>query len=64
MCKGVIAFTFFTNLKRVTSEINPLVEVIDETYYEDDWAILPYADLHKKNSIESINAKHLFTHVR
>ena len=56
--------TFFTNLKRVTSEINPLVEVIDETYYEDDWAILPYADLHKKNSIESINAKHLFTHVR
>ncbi len=57
-------FTFFTNLKRVTSEINPLVEVIDETYYEDDWAILPYADLHKKNSIESINAKHLFTHVR
>ncbi len=57
-------FTFFTNLKRVTSEINPLVEVIDETYYEGDWAILPYADLHKKNSIESINAKHLFTHVR
>ena len=57
-------FTFFTNLKRVTGEINPLVEVIDETYYEDDWAILPYADLHKKNSIESINAKHLFTHVR
>ena len=60
----MIAFTFFTNLKRVTSEINPLVEVIDETYYEDDLAILPYADLHKKLSIESINAKHLFTHVR
>ena len=56
--------TFFDNLKRVTNELNPLVEVITETYYEDDWAILPYADLHKKNSIESINAKHLFTHVR
>ena len=56
--------TFFTNLKRVTSEINPLVEVIDETYYEDNWAILPYADLHKKKSIEDINAEYLFTHVR
>ena len=56
--------TFFTNLKRVTNEINPLVEVITETYYEDNWAILPYADLHKKKSIEMINAEHLFTHVR
>ena len=56
--------TFFTNLKRVTNEINPLVEVITETYYEDDWAILPYADLHKKKSIEKIDAAYLFTHVR
>jgi len=31
--------TFFTNLKKATTSINPLVEVIDETYYEDDWAI-------------------------
>ena len=38
--------TFFDNLKRVTNELNPLVEVITETYYEDDWAILPYGDLH------------------
>ena len=56
--------TFFDNLIRVTNELNPLVEVITETYYEDDWAILPYADLHKKKSIESIDAKYLFTHVR
>ena len=56
--------TFFDNLKRVTNELNPLVEVITETYYEDDWAILPYADLHKKNSIETIDAEYLFTHVR
>ena len=56
--------TFFDNLIRATQDINPLVSVITETYYEDDWAILPYADLHKKNHIESINADVLFTHVR
>ncbi len=56
--------TFFDNLKRVTNELNPLVTVITETYYEDDWCILPYADLHKKKSIEMIDAEYLFTHVR
>ena len=56
--------TFFDNLIRVTNELNPLVTVITETYYEDNWAILPYADLHKKNSIENIDAEVLFTHVR
>ena len=56
--------TFFNNLKRVTTELNPLVSVVTETYLEKDWAILPYADLHKKNSIESIDKKYLFTHVR
>ena len=56
--------TFFDNLIRATKDINPLVEVITETYYEDDWCILPYADLHKKNSIEKIDANVVFTHVR
>jgi len=56
--------TFFTNLKEVTASINPLVTVIDRTYYSDDWAILPYADLHNKKSIEDINSPILFTHVR
>ena len=56
--------TFFDNLIRVTNELNPLVEVITETYYEDNWAILPYADLHRKKSIEDINVDYLFTHVR
>ena len=56
--------TFFTNLKRATTSINPLVEVIDEVYYEDDWAILPYAELHQKKSIEMVDAYYLFTHVR
>ena len=57
--------TFFTNLKRVTEELNPHVKVITETFYHQDWAILPYADLHKKNSIEDIDdVEYLFTHVR
>ena len=58
--------TFFDNLRRVTTELNPLVKVVTETYYEDNWCILPYADLHRKNSIEDINvdAEVLFTHVR
>jgi len=56
--------TFFSNLIRATKDINPLVEVITETYTENNWAILPYADLHKKKSIEDIDAEILFTHVR
>jgi len=56
--------TFFDNLKKVTNQLNPHVQVITDTYYEDDWAILPYADLHKKKSIETIDADYLFTHVR
>ena len=57
--------TFFTNLKRVTEELNPKVKVITETFYLHDWAILPYADLHKKGSIEDIDGvDYLFTHVR
>ena len=57
--------TFFTNLKRVTEEINPKVKVITETFYLHDWAILPYADLHRKGSIEDIKGvDYLFTHVR
>lgn len=57
--------TFFTNLKRVTEELNPKVKVITETFYLDDWAILPYADLHRKGSIEDIDdVDYLFTHVR
>ena len=57
--------TFFDNLKRVTKELNPLVTVITETFYLHDWAILPYADLHRKNSIEDLDdVDYIFTHVR
>jgi DNA repair exonuclease SbcCD nuclease subunit len=57
--------TFFSNLKRATTDVNPLVEIIDETTEFDFGTILPYADLHKKGSIEKCNpSKPLFTHVR
>ena len=57
--------TFFSNLKRATSDVNPLVEIVDETTEYDWGTILPYADLHKKDSIEKCNPnKPLYTHVR
>ena len=57
--------TFFDNLIKVTNQLNPLVTVVTETTGEfSNYAILPYADLHKKNSIEDINSEVLFTHVR
>ena len=59
--------TFFTQLKKVTRDINPLVHVVDISYIEEDYGfgILPYADLHRKGSIEQFDtSKPLFTHVR
>jgi len=57
--------TFFSNLKRATSDVNSLVEIIDYTREHSWGTILPYADLHKKGSIEKCNPdKPLYTHVR
>ena len=59
--------TFFTQLKQVTRDINPLVNIIDISYIDPDmqFGILPYADLHRKESIEKFNTNSpLFTHVR
>jgi len=59
--------TFFTQLKQVTRDINPLVKVVDISYYDNDFGfgVLPYADLHRKNAIELFDPKKpLFTHVR
>ena len=54
--------TFFSNLKRATSDVNPLVEIIDETTEYEWGTILPYADLHKKGFIEKCNInKPLYT---
>ena len=59
--------TFFTQLKRVSRDINPLVNVVDISYVDEDlgFGVLPYADLHRKGSIEHFDTKQpLFTHVR
>jgi len=59
--------TFFSQLKQVSRDINPLVHVVDFSYVDNDkgFNVLPYADLHRENSIESFNASMpLFTHVR
>jgi len=59
--------TFFTQLKQVSKDINPLVHIVDISYIDKDlgFGILPYADLHKKGSIDHFDSsKPLFTHVR
>ena len=59
--------TFFTQLKQVSRDINPLIQVVDISFIDEDmgFGILPYADLHKKESIEHFDtSKPLFTHVR
>lgn len=59
--------TFFSQLKQVSRDINPLVHVVDISYIDADlgFGILPYADLHRNNSIEHFDtSKPLFTHVR
>ena len=59
--------TFFTQLKQVSRDINPLVQIVDISYHDSDFGfgVLPYADLHRKGSIEKfIQTEPLFTHVR
>lgn len=59
--------TFFANLAEITNKVNPLVTVITETFTDSErgFTILPYADLHKKGSIEALDSTlPLFTHVR
>ncbi len=59
--------TFFDNLKQVSRDINPLVHIQTTSYIDEDWGfgVLPYADLHRKESIEKFDfSKPLFTHVR
>ena len=59
--------TFFTQLKQVSRDINPLINVVDISYIDTDlgYGILPYADLHRKNIIDHFDkSMPLFTHVR
>ena len=59
--------TFFSQLKQATRDINPLVNVVDISYVDEDmgFSVLPYAELHRKGSIEHFDTSiPLFTHVR
>ena len=59
--------TFFSQLKQATRDINPLVNVVDISYVDEDlgFNVLPYAELHRKGSIEHFDTSMpLFTHVR
>tara|TARA_B100000963_G_C22635539_1_gene677383 strand:+ start:4507 stop:5466 length:960 start_codon:yes stop_codon:yes gene_type:complete len=59
--------TFFTQLKQVSRDINPLINVVDISYIDEElgYGILPYADLHRKGAIDHFDKKKpLFTHVR
>jgi len=59
--------TFFTQLKQVSRDINPLINIVDISYIDADlgYGILPYADLHRKNILDHFDTtKPLFTHVR
>ena len=59
--------TFFSQLKQVSRDINPLIHVVDFSYVDSDkgFSVLPYADLHRKDSIECFHTSMpLFTHVR
>lgn len=55
--------SFMTHLKSVTKSINPLVEIIDELYEEDDFYVVPYG-LIKTKVWEQLEPKVVFTHVR
>ena len=59
--------TFFSQLKQATRDINPRVNVVDISYVDEDlgFSVLPYAELHRKGSIEHFDTSMpLFTHVR
>ena len=58
--------TFFSSLEEVTQKLNPKVSIVDESYEDPrGFSILPYCELHKKDSIEILNPNlPVFTHVR
>jgi len=58
--------SFLTVLADVTSNLNERVTVITSSYEDSrGFSILPYCELHKKDSIEKLNSSlPLFTHVR
>ncbi len=57
--------TFLSYLKSVTNRVNPLVEVIDEIYTEDNFCIVPYEFIHKKTVWKELDKTQvIFSHIR
>lgn len=57
--------SFFTELKGVTERLNPLVEVVVDYIYEgDNYYVVPYEYIKKKDTWDGLEAKPVFTHVR
>jgi DNA repair exonuclease SbcCD nuclease subunit len=55
--------SFLTNLKQVTTAINPLVEIIDDYYKLEDIDFIPYNRLKDFNE-KDFSGRTLMTHVR
>lgn len=59
--------SFFTELKGVSERLNPLVQIVVDYIYEDDeneFYVVPYEYIKKKETWDSLDAKPVFTHVR
>jgi DNA repair exonuclease SbcCD nuclease subunit len=57
--------SFFTELKGVTERLNPLVEVVVDYIYEgDNYYVVPYEYIKKKDIWDKLEAIPVFTHVR
>ena len=57
--------TFLTQLKKASKEVNSLIEIVDSSYSEEQWGVLPYCELHGKWHAKDFSIrKPLFTHVR
>lgn len=57
--------TFFTHLKEATNAINPLVEIIDYIHETDEYIIVPYEFIHRKDTWQNLDkTKVVFSHIR
>ena len=58
--------SFFSNLKRVSENLNPNVEIVVDYIKEcDDYYVVPYEFIKQKHTWDSLNSnKYVFTHFR
>jgi DNA repair exonuclease SbcCD nuclease subunit len=57
--------TFLSYLKKATTYVNPLVEIVDDIYEEGNFVIVPYEFIHKKTVWKNLDkSKVVFSHIR